>query len=144
MASEASLARLEKYVRVKAQTDPVTKEFLKQFSVVLLIEAALQEQECIAAFAHENISLIVVDTRGLAEQIFCGFVTCLDEMWLGFENRDYVTFSEVKGMTMINNCPPMKVKILSLYTCSVGDAVQFSDYNIGGMVTQVKGHKIEI
>ncbi|KAH7969257.1 ubiquitin-like modifier-activating enzyme 1 [Rhipicephalus sanguineus] len=167
-ASEASLGRLNQYVRVEAHTEPLSKEFLKQFSVVVLTETPLDEQEDIAAFARENnISLIVADTRGLAGQIFCDFgenfrvldpngeeplsvliasiskdtegvVTCLDKMRHGFEDGDYVTFSEVKGMTEINNCPPMKVKVLGPDTFSVGDTTQFGDYTLGGVATQVK------
>ncbi|KAH7967635.1 hypothetical protein HPB52_001512 [Rhipicephalus sanguineus] len=167
-ASEASLARLNQYVRVEAHTEPLSKEFLKQFSAVVLTETPLDEQEEIAAFAHENnISLIVADTRGLAGQIFCDFgekfrvldpngeeplsvliasitkdtegvVTCLEALRHGFEDGDYVAFSEVKGMTEINNCPPMKVKVLGPDTFSVGDTTQFGDYVIGGVATQVK------
>ncbi|KAL1477057.1 hypothetical protein MTO96_036062 [Rhipicephalus appendiculatus] len=133
-ASEASLARLNQYVRVEAHTQPLSTEFLKQFSVVVLTETPLEKQEEIADFARENnISLIVADTRGLAGQIFCDFgdnfrvvdtngeeplsdtegvVTCLDGLRHGFEDGDYVTLSEVKGMTEINNHPPMKVKVL--------------------------------
>ncbi|KAH8025177.1 hypothetical protein HPB51_004190 [Rhipicephalus microplus] len=167
-ASEASLARLNQYVRVEAHTEPLNEEFLKKFSVVVLTETPLKEQEKIAAFARENnISLIVADTRGLAGQIFCDFgenfrvvdptgeeplsvlissitrdtegvVTCLDEMKHGFEDGDYVTFSEVKGMTEINNCAPMKVRVLGPNEFSVGDTTQFSDYSTGGVATQVK------
>ncbi|KAL1444776.1 hypothetical protein MTO96_029484 [Rhipicephalus appendiculatus] len=158
-ASEASLARLNQYVRVEAHTEPLSDDFLKQFSVVVLTETPLEKQEEIAAFARENnISLIVADTRGLAGQIFCDFgdnfrvvdtngggaadtegvVTSLDKIRHGFEDGDYVTFSEVKGMTEINNCPPMKVKVLGPNTFSVGDTTQFGDYTLGGVATQVK------
>ncbi|KAL1419976.1 hypothetical protein MTO96_024769 [Rhipicephalus appendiculatus] len=167
-SSEASLARLNQYVRVVAHTEPLSNDFLKQFSVVVLTETPLDKQEEIAAFAHENnIALIVADTRGLAGQIFCDFgenfrvldpngeeplsviissitkdteavVTCLDKTRHGFEDGDYVTFSEVKGMTEINNSPPMKVKVLGPDTFSVGDTTQFGDYVIGGVATQVK------
>ncbi|KAL3189520.1 hypothetical protein MRX96_002824 [Rhipicephalus microplus] len=41
-------------------------------------------------------------------------------------------------MTEINNCPPMKVKVLGPYTFSVGDTTQFGDYLRGGIATQVK------
>lgn len=39
-------------------------------------------------------------------------MTCLDETRHGLEDGDYVTFSEVQGMTEINNCKPIKVKVL--------------------------------
>ncbi|XP_075546147.1 ubiquitin-like modifier-activating enzyme 1 [Dermacentor variabilis] len=167
-ACEAPLARLNKYVRVTTHTKPLTEEFLKRFDVVVLTETPLDEQEYISDVTRDrNIALIVADTRGLAGQIFCDFgdnfhvtdangeqpisvligsitkanegvVTCLDEMRHGFEDNDYVTFSEVEGMTEINNCPPMKVKVLSPSTFSVGDTTQFGDYTLGGVATQVK------
>lgn len=168
LASEASLARLNQYVLVESHTEPLTEEFLKKFQVVVLTETPLEEQECIGTFAHENnISVIVADTRGLAGQIFCDFgedfrvldtngeellsifissitkdtegvVTCLDRMKHGFEDGDYVVFREVKGMTEINNCPPMKVKVLGPDTFSIGDTSRFSTYTRDGIATQVK------
>ncbi|KAL3207713.1 hypothetical protein MRX96_039588 [Rhipicephalus microplus] len=165
-ASEASLARLNQYVRVEAHTELLNEEFLKQFNVVVLTEASLEQQEDVAAVTRKNnISLIVADTRGLAGQIFCDFggnfrvvdpngeeplsvlitsitndrdgvVTCLTRH--GFEDGDYVSFSEVRGMSEINNCPPMKVKVLGPHTFSIGDTTQFGEYTQGGVATQVK------
>ncbi|KAH8025173.1 hypothetical protein HPB51_004186 [Rhipicephalus microplus] len=165
-ASEASLARLNQYVRVEAHTEPLNEEFLKQFNVVVLTEASLEQQEDVAAITRKNnISLVVADTRGLAGQIFCDFgenfrvvdpngeeplsvlitsitndrdgvVACLTRH--GFEDGDYVSFSEVRGMSEINNCPPMKVKVLGPHTFSIGDTTQFGEYTQGGVATQVK------
>ncbi|XP_077517867.1 ubiquitin-like modifier-activating enzyme 1 [Amblyomma americanum] len=167
-ASVAPLAELNEYVRVSAYTEPLTEEFVKQFSVLVLTETPLEFQEDLAEFAHNNnIAVVVADTRGLAGQIFCdfgdnfrvldtngeppqsamiasitkeerGIVTCLDEMMHDFEDGDLVTFSEVKGMKEINESPPMKIKVLSPHSFSVGDTTQFSDYAMGGVATQVK------
>lgn len=41
-----------------------------------------------------------------------GVVTCLDEARHGFENGDYVTFTEVQGMTELNGCQPVEIKVL--------------------------------
>lgn len=41
-------------------------------------------------------------------------VTCLDESRHGFEDGDYVTFSEVQGMTELNGCKPVKIKVSSI------------------------------
>lgn len=38
-------------------------------------------------------------------------VTCLDESRHGLEDGDYVTFSEVQGMTELNGCKPVKIKV---------------------------------
>ncbi|KAL1469913.1 hypothetical protein MTO96_040779 [Rhipicephalus appendiculatus] len=73
-ACEASLGQLNKYVQVKAHTEPLTMDFLKNFTVVVLTETPLETQQSIGAFTHENnIPLIVADTKGLAGQIFCDF-----------------------------------------------------------------------
>ena len=39
-------------------------------------------------------------------------VTCLDETRHGYEDGDYVTFTEVQGMTELNNIDPIKIKVL--------------------------------
>ena len=65
-------------------------------------------------------------------------VTCLDETRHGMEDGDYVTFTEVKGMTELNGCEPRKIKVLGPYTFSIGDTSSFSDYVSGGIVAQVK------
>lgn len=41
-----------------------------------------------------------------------GVVTCLDEARHGFESGDYVTFTEVQGMTDLNGCDPVEIKTL--------------------------------
>lgn len=47
-----------------------------------------------------------------------GVVTCLDEARHGFESGDHVTFTEVQGMTELNGCQPMEIKVLGkIYFC---------------------------
>ncbi|KAL1442232.1 hypothetical protein MTO96_007854 [Rhipicephalus appendiculatus] len=136
--------------------------------VVVLTDTPLKEQLSISAFTHaNNIALVVADTRGLCGQIFCDFgenfrvldtngerpisvllasiskdkeavVTCLDEVRHGLEDGDFVAFSEVEGMTEINECLPMRVKVLGPFTFSVGDTTRFKDCGRGGVATQIK------
>lgn len=40
-----------------------------------------------------------------------GLVTCLDETRHGLEDGDFVTFTEVQGMTELNGCEPRKVTV---------------------------------
>ena len=40
-----------------------------------------------------------------------GIVAGNDEVRHGLEDGDYVTFSEVEGMTELNGCKPMKIKV---------------------------------
>ena len=41
-----------------------------------------------------------------------GVVTCLDETRHGYEDGDHVSFSEVQGMTELNDSAPLKIKVL--------------------------------
>ncbi|XP_013145647.1 PREDICTED: ubiquitin-like modifier-activating enzyme 1 [Papilio polytes] len=168
LASCEQLAELNHYVPTTAYTGALTEEFLKKFRVVVLTGASLAEQERIAAITHDNnVALVIADTRGLFSQVFCDFgpeftvldvtgenpasamvavitheyeavVTCLDDTRHGLEDGDYVTFSEVQGMTELNGCEPRKIKVLGPYTFSIGDTTNFSKYQRGGIVTQVK------
>lgn len=47
-------------------------------------------------------------------------VTCLDDARHGFESGDCVTFTEVQGMTELNGCQPIEIKVLgeSVFTAS--------------------------
>lgn len=167
-ASCAQLAELNNYVRTVSHTGPLTEEFLRKFRVVVLTNSDGEEQQRIAKFAHENgIALIIAETRGLFAKVFCDFgesftiydqdgtqpistmiasithdaqgvVTCLDETRHGFNDGDYVTFSEVQGMQELNGCQPLKITVLGPYTFSIGDTSKFGEYKSGGVATQVK------
>ncbi|XP_048741886.2 ubiquitin-like modifier-activating enzyme 1 isoform X2 [Ostrea edulis] len=162
------LAELNTYVPVNQSTEPLTEEFVKQFQVVVLTNSNLEEQIQIGEICHKNnIKFIVVDSRGLFAELFCDFgenfsvidvdgeepitnmvasvtkdkdgvVTCLDEARHGYEDGDHVTFSEVQGMTELNGCKPLKIKVLGPYTFSIGDTTNFTNYERGGVVSQVK------
>lgn len=45
-------------------------------------------------------------------------MTCLDEARHGFESGDYVTFTEIQGMTELNGCKPVEIKVLGKNTFS--------------------------
>jgi len=67
-----------------------------------------------------------------------GVVTCLEDTRHSFQDGDYVTFTEVQGMTELNQCQPRPIKFLGPYTFSIGDTTSFGDYVRGGIATQVK------
>lgn len=166
------LSELNTYVPTKAYTGQLTDEFINSFRVVVLVDCSLEEQQRIAALTHtSNIALIIASTKGLFAQVFCDFgkgfrvvdttgenpvsamvasiskdissvVTCLDDTRHGLEDGDYVTFTEVQGMTELNNCEPKQIRVLGPYTFSIGDTNKYSDYVRGGIVTQVKMPKI--
>ncbi|XP_054711827.1 ubiquitin-like modifier-activating enzyme 1 isoform X2 [Uloborus diversus] len=166
------LSELNSYVSVHAHTESLSEDFLHKFNVIVLTNSSLEEQHRIGEFTHKNnIALIISDTKGLFGQVFCDFgesftvfdvkgeqplsamiasiskdknsvVTCLEETRHGFEDGDYVTFSEVQGMIELNGCEPRKVRVFGPYTFGIGDTSNFSDYSRGGVATQVNMPKI--
>jgi len=120
--------------------------------------------------ASPSVNMIVADVRGLYAQVFNDFgpkftvvdttgeapitamiasitsensavVTTLDEARHGLEDGDVVTFAEVHGMKEING-KEFPVKVLGPYTFSIGDTTGLSQYERGGVITQVKQPKI--
>lgn len=110
--------------------------------------------------------ILIFDINSLIDfQDTAGVVTCLDEARHGFESGDHVTFTEVQGMTELNGCQPVEIKVLGRghlflrktqfsesclhvnptcrlcpgpYTFSICDTAGFTDYVRGGIVSQVK------
>ncbi|XP_071498868.1 ubiquitin-like modifier-activating enzyme 6 [Diadema antillarum] len=68
-----------------------------------------------------------------------GVVTCLDQQYHGLESGDFVTFKEVKGMTVLNGSQ-QEVKVISPYKFSIGDTSggDFSPYETGGIAIELK------
>ncbi|XP_065832204.1 ubiquitin-like modifier-activating enzyme 1, partial [Oscarella lobularis] len=162
------LAELNTYVPLTSHTETLTEDFVAKFQVVVLATSSLEEQCRLGDFAHRNgIHLIVAESFGLFGHIFCDFgekfvvsdptgeqpivslvthvtqdkvgvVTCPDDSRHGFSTGDFVTFSEVQGMTELNDCTPMEVKPLGPYSFSIGDTSSFSSYQKGGVAVQVK------
>lgn len=125
-----------------------------------------QEQLRVSEVCREaGVALISATTAGLLAQVFCdlgdtftvldtngespvtamvasisadGVVTCLDDTRHGLEDGDLVTFSELRGMTELNNCSPIKIKVIGPYTFSIGSTEGYGEYVSGGLVTQVK------
>ena len=69
-------------------------------------------------------------------------IACLDETRHGLEDGDFVTFTEVQGMTELNGCEPRKITVKGPYTFAIGDTSNLSEYKSGGIFTQVKMPKI--
>ncbi|CAH8849363.1 unnamed protein product [Trichobilharzia szidati] len=67
-----------------------------------------------------------------------GLVTCLEETRHGFQDGNYVTFSEVKGMVELNGCEPRKITVVGPDAFSIGDTSNLSPYISGGVCTLVK------
>ena len=169
--SIAQLSELNPYVKVSTHCGDLKPEFLKNFSVIVITEATIADQLAISEIARANkICLIIASTRGLFGQIFCDFgdnftvvdtngenpltvmisgitkdtngaVACIEDARHGFEDGDVVKFSEVKGMTEIND-KEFKIRVTGPCNFSIGDTTGFSDYVTGGVVTQVKQPRV--
>jgi len=150
----------------------ITTEMLSNFQVVVLVNSSWARQLEINDWSHQHdVAFIAAETRGLFGSVFNDFgpqftcvdptgeqalsgmivsvtndqdslVTCLDETRHGLEDGDFVTFSEVQGMTELNGCKPLKVSVKGPYTFSIGDTSILSPYKPGGIFTQVKMPKI--
>eukprot|EP00262_Sarcandra_glabra_P002275 TRINITY_DN1254_c0_g1_i2.p1 TRINITY_DN1254_c0_g1~~TRINITY_DN1254_c0_g1_i2.p1 ORF type:complete len:1125 (+),score=211.89 TRINITY_DN1254_c0_g1_i2:118-3492(+) len=118
------------------------------------------------------ISFIKSEVRGLFGSVFCDFgprftvidadgeephtgiiasisndnpalISCVDDERLEFQDGDLVVFSEVQGMTELNDGKPRKVKNSRPYSFALEeDTTNFGAYNRGGIVTQVKQPKV--
>lgn len=118
------------------------------------------------------IAFIKADIRGLFGSVFCDFgpeftvfdvngeephtgiiasisndnpalVSCVDDERLEFQDGDLVVFSEVHGMTELNDGKPRKVKNARPYSFLLEeDTSNFGAYEKGGIVTQVKQPKV--
>ncbi|KAJ4823518.1 E1 ubiquitin-activating protein [Turnera subulata] len=118
------------------------------------------------------IAFIKSDVRGLFGSVFCDFgpeftvvdvdgedphtgiiasisndnpalVACVDDERLEFQDGDLVVFSEVQGMTELNDGKPRKVKNARPNSFNIEeDTTNYSAYLKGGIVTQVKEPKV--
>ncbi|XP_053724431.1 ubiquitin-like modifier-activating enzyme 1 isoform X1 [Synchiropus splendidus] len=162
------LSDLNPYVAVHAHTEPLDEKLLRQHQVVVLTNSSLDDQKRFGEFCHSHrIKFIVADTRGLCGQLFCDFgedflvvdpdgqppasvlvqgitqddpgvVVCVDELPHCFSSGCRVVFSEVGGMTELNNTRPMEICIINEHSFTIGSTSSCSKYTGGGVVTAVK------
>ncbi|CAA0816861.1 Ubiquitin-activating enzyme E1 2 [Striga hermonthica] len=70
-------------------------------------------------------------------------VGCVDDERLEFQDGDLVVFSEIQGMTELNDGKPRKIKNARPYSFTLEeDTTNFGRYERGGIVTQVKQPKV--
>ncbi|KAK9154014.1 hypothetical protein Sjap_001494 [Stephania japonica] len=123
--------------------------------------------------SHEPpIPFIKAEVRGLFGSVFCDFgpeftvldvdgeephtgiiasisndnpalVSCVDDERLEFQDGDLVIFSEVHGMTELNDRKPREVTNARPYSFTLDeDTTNYGMYERGGIVTQVKQPKV--
>ncbi|CAA2969906.1 ubiquitin-activating enzyme E1 1-like [Olea europaea subsp. europaea] len=118
------------------------------------------------------IAFIKSEVRGLFGSVFCDFgpeftvfdvdgedprtgiiasisndnpalVACVDDERLEFQDGDLVVFSEVRGMTELTDGKPRKIKNARPYSFTIEeDTTNYTAYERGGIVTQVKEPKV--
>nr|GMC79137.1 ubiquitin-activating enzyme E1 1-like [Ipomoea batatas] len=70
-------------------------------------------------------------------------VACVDDERLEFQDGDLIVFSEVRGMTELNDGKPRKIKNARPYSFTIEeDTTKYTAYEGGGIVTQVKEPKV--
>lgn len=144
------------------------KETLQSFKVVVMTHALLSEQLRVNDMTHDSgTHFLSADVRGLFGTVFAdlgtnftckdtngeppmdgivvsvtqdkeGLVTTIDEKRHGLQDGDFVTFSEVQGMTELNGIEPRRVTVKGPYTFTIGDTSSFGQYKGGGLFKQVK------
>ncbi|KAI0240926.1 E1 ubiquitin-activating protein [Massospora cicadina] len=154
--------------RCSAPKLALLNHYVTKFQVVVVTETPLSVQLEINNFTHANgIKFIAADVRGLFGSAFCDFgsefvvndvngeapqtgmlaavskeadavVTVLEDSRHRLEDGDLVKFSEVQGMTQLNDGGPYKVTVVGPHTFKIGDTTEFSDYTRGGIFTKVK------
>lgn len=144
---------------------------ISKYAVVVLVNQMSSFEEKVDALCHANgVKCICASSRGVFGSVFCDFgsefvvkdttgeepksvmvsaitkddppvVTCLEEQRHDFETCDFVSFSEVQGMTQLNDGRPRKiVKVMGPYTFAIEEPeiASYGDYLRGGYATQVK------
>lgn len=167
-ASFEKLAELNDSVSCHLLLDELSEDLVKQFDLIVLTDTPRKMQLNISNWVRKhNRRMVVTDARGLYSYIFNDFgnsfrvddsngeqvkefliehidaetgdVTTLENQMHGLEDGDYVTFSEVKGMTELNGCAPVKVTVKKPHVFNIGDVTRtMSQYEEGGRVKQVK------
>lgn len=152
--------------------DGITSDLsrLSDYQVVVLTDTSFDDQLKISDYCHAHgIYIVIADTYGLFGYVFTdfgknftcgdpngenpvsgivagidtdGLVSALDETRHGLEDGDFVTFTEVEGMTGLNGAAPRKVTVKGPYTFSIGDVSGLGQYLRGGLYSQVKMPKI--
>ncbi|KAH3666307.1 hypothetical protein OGAPHI_004496 [Ogataea philodendri] len=165
-ASLAKLSELNSYVPISIVSE-LTPESVSSFQVVVTTETPLEKQLEINELTHsKGIRYINADIKGLVGQLFVDFgdqftvydpngeephigivsdiekdgtVTMLDDTRHGLEDGDYVKFSEIQGISKLNDGTPHKIKVLGPYAYQLLDFdPSWGTYVKGGIYTQVK------
>jgi ubiquitin-activating enzyme E1 len=161
-----SVALLEGQLDLNA----VSPAAVEPFALVVMVDQSRAACVAVDNVCHAaGVKFIAASARGVFASIFCDFgpdfvvsdttgeqpravmvsaiskesppvVTCLDEQRHDLESGDFVTFTEVQGMTELNDGAPRKIDVIGPYTFSLpeDDLAAYGDYVRGGYAIQAK------
>lgn len=163
------LTELNDSVSCECETSELTESFVSKFDLVIISEASFKTQIEINEWTRKHGRYFIsADARGLFSYSFVdlgekfriedqngdpckeviieyvdresGNVMTLEGAFHGFEDGDFVTFSEIKGMTELNNIEPLKVTVVKPNIFNIGRVpAEWGDYIEGcGRARQVK------
>eukprot|EP01025_Chloroclados_australasicus_P042611 TRINITY_DN4529_c0_g2_i1.p1 TRINITY_DN4529_c0_g2~~TRINITY_DN4529_c0_g2_i1.p1 ORF type:complete len:1048 (-),score=190.46 TRINITY_DN4529_c0_g2_i1:257-3400(-) len=174
-ACVAKVQQLNTAVKVQVCGEDLSESLIKNFDTVVLTDSNLAESKQIDAWCRANkVAFVRTENRGVYCSIFCDFgndfvvldtdgeephqgivagitkgyptvVITVEDERLQFQDGDYVTFTEVQGMTELNSLDPMKMKIRNVKSNSFEidlDTSTFGEYVKGGLVVQHKPPKV--
>lgn len=164
-ATIEKLLELNLYVPISVAQD-LSESTLSHFKCIVATNLSTEEQCRINEFTHKNdIGFISADVRGLFGSLFVDFgkefavvdqtgeeplsgivsdieangtVTMLDDNRHGLQDGDYVKFSEVDGMSKLNDGTPHKIEVLGPYAFKISIDESYGKYIKGGLYQQVK------
>lgn len=167
-ASFNRLEELNDSVQCTLKTTPVTEDDVKQSDLVIVTDFPYHTQLEINGWVRKHGKrFISSDVRGLFAYVFVdlgekyriddhngelckevilehinketGDVYTLENAMHGFEDGDYIAFSEVQGMTELNTMSPVPIKVIKPDAFNIGDVAKgFSPHTEGGRARQVK------
>ncbi|KAJ3309733.1 hypothetical protein HDV04_005778 [Boothiomyces sp. JEL0838] len=170
--TQPRLVDLNSYVPVHVFEGELNDSTISKYQVVVVTDRDHDEKVQINELARKHkVKFIAAETRGLFGFAFNDFgldfkvsdttgenalsgmisavskdadgvVACLEDQRHGLEDGDYVTFTEVQGMTELNDITPRKITVTGPFTFKIGDTSSFGDYKTGGYFKQVKMPKI--
>jgi ubiquitin-activating enzyme E1 len=154
----------------KLDLEAVSPKVLSVFALVVMVNQRRSHEIAVdTACRGADVKFIATSSRGVFGSVFCdlgeGFVvtdtngeqprtvmvsaiskesppivTCLDEQRHDLESGDYVTFTEIQGMTELNDGKPRRIDVIGPYTFSLPeeDLSTLGDYIRGGYAVQEK------
>ena len=125
------LVRMNNYCR---KSSPV-KGFIWTGTLGLFGYAFLDYGDAHTIFDKNGEELISCVVAGVTKEENAT-VSTMEDKRHGFEDNDWVTFTEVQGMSQLND-KKFQIQVKSPHTFSIGDTSKLDSYKTGGYVTQV-------